>query len=391
MRRIALAAAAVLALAGCGGDDDGGGGSASCDGSIKVGSVSTLSGAATFPDVPNAAKAVFDQANAKGGVKGCKIDYDMQDDKGDPQVATQAARDLVQNQGVVALVGSGSLLDCEVNGAFYRQQQISAIQGLGVDGACWSQQAISPVNVGPFVLSTAMLYYASQTLKDRRICPFFIIIAGTKGAYQQAVDDWTKLTGMKPALVDFTVPAQGDYTPYVLRARDAGCDAVLTNLTEPQIVPWMKAVERQRVKGIDWLFLAPGYTEQVAKALGSLDVDLYAGTEWEPFTDADSPANAGWRKAMTAARRPLTAFSQGGYEAATVFLEVLRGIDGEINRESVTKALREMKPIDTPLTGTPYVFGPGDRHASNRATKIMKLEGGAWKVVTPDWVVLPGS
>ena len=73
--------------------------------------------AVTFPDVSGAARATFDQANAKGGVNGCKIDYVVEDDKGDPQTATQAARDLVQNQGVVGLAGSGGLLDCEVNGS----------------------------------------------------------------------------------------------------------------------------------------------------------------------------------------------------------------------------------------------------------------------------------
>lgn len=89
------------------------------DGVIKVGAVSTITGVADFSEVPKATKAAFDQLNAKGGIEGCKIDYTIEDDKGDPQVAAQAARSLIDNKGVVAMVGSGSLLDCQVNAQTY--------------------------------------------------------------------------------------------------------------------------------------------------------------------------------------------------------------------------------------------------------------------------------
>jgi branched-chain amino acid transport system substrate-binding protein len=402
--RAASTAAVGLALlaAGCGSSDDSSDKSASSGagaksgptckgGSIKIGSVSTLSGPVTFPDISAAAKATFDQANAKGGVNGCKIDYIISDDKGDPQTATQAARDLVQNQGVVGLAGSGGLLDCEVNGQFYAQQKIGSVTGLGVDGACWSTPNISPVNVGPFVLSTAMLYYASETLKLDKLCFVNYILAGTKKAYQDAVTDWEKLTGKKLTMFDQTLPPQGDYTPYVLKAKKAGCQMLLSNAVEPQALSWMKIVDQQKITGIKWFFLAPGYSDAVAKALRNTKAEVYAGTEWEPYTDKDSPANKDWRATMEAGGRPLTAFSQGGYESATVMLDVLKSIKGDITRESVYKALVDMKPISNPLTGTPYVFGPGKAHASNTATKIMQLDKGAWKVSTPDWVVLPSS
>lgn len=404
--RAASAAAVGLALlaAGCGssGSSDTTTSSASASGAaksgpsckggkIKIGSVSTLSGAVTFPDVSGAAKATFDQLNARGGINGCKVDYVVEDDKGDPQTATQAARDLVQNQGVVALAGSGGLLDCEVNGQFYAQQRIGAVSGLGVDGACWSTPNISPVNVGPFTLTTAMLYYASEKLKLDKLCVVNYILAGTKKAYQNAVDQWTKLTGKRLTLFDQTLPPQGDYTPYVLKTKRAGCQMVLSNAVEPQALSWMKIVDQQKISGIKWFFLAPGYSDAVAKALKNTNSDVYAGTEWEPYTDKESSANTDWRSTMEAAGRPLTAFSQGGYESATVMADVLRSIKGDITRDSVYQALVDMKPISTPLTGTPYVFGPGRTHASNTATKIMQLDHGTWKVSTPDWVVLPKS
>jgi branched-chain amino acid transport system substrate-binding protein len=359
------------------------------DGVIKVGAVSTITGVADFGEVPKAAQAEFDQINAKGGINGCKIKYTIEDDKGDPQVAAQAARDLIDNQDVVAMVGSGSLLDCQVNALTYQRKNVMSVQGLGVDSACFNSPSVAPVNVGPFTLTTAVLDYASQTLKAKNLCAFFIVIGGTGQAYKQGIVNWEKITGKKIHMLDMTLPVQGDLTPYLIKARDAGCDAVLNNGVEPFVVQWVKTADAQKISGIKWLFLSPAYTEQVAKALVDSKQPVYAGTEWEPYTASNSPANKSWIASMVAAKRPLTAFSQGGYLSAKVFVDVVKGINGPVTRDSVSKALHDMHPITDALVGSPYVFGEGKTHAPMQATKIVKLDNGAWKVMTPDWVVLP--
>ncbi len=360
------------------------------NGVIKVGAVSTITGPADFSEVPKATKAEFDQINAKGGIDGCKIDYTIADDKADPQVAAQAARDLIDNKGVVAMVGSASLLDCQVNAQTYQRKNVLSVQGLGVDSACFNSPSVSPVNVGPFTLSTAMAYYASQTLKVKNLCAFFIILGGTQEAYKKALTDWEKITGKKLHMLDLTVPIQGDLTPYLIKARDGGCDAVVNNGVEPNVVQWVKTADAQKITGINWLFLAPAYTVQVAKALAESNQPIYAGTEWEPYTEAGSPANKDWIATMKAADRPLTAFSQGGYLAAQVFVDVIKSINGPVTHDSVAKALRGMrKAVKYPLAGSPWIFGDAKAHTPMRSTKIMKLDHGTWKVETPQFVTLP--
>jgi len=360
------------------------------NGVIKVGAVSTITGPADFSEVPKATKAEFDQINAKGGIDGCKIDYTIADDKADPQVAAQAARDLIDNKGVVAMVGSASLLDCQVNAQTYQRKNVLSVQGLGVDSACFNSPSVSPVNVGPFTLSTARAYYASQTLKVKNLCAFFIILGGTQEAYKKALTDWEKITGKKLHMLDLTVPIQGDLTPYLIKARDGGCDAVVNNGVEPNVVQWVKTADAQKITGINWLFLAPAYTVQVAKALAESNQPIYAGTEWEPYTEAGSPANKDWIATMKAADRPLTAFSQGGYLAAQVFVDVIKSINGPVTHDSVAKALRGMrKAVKYPLAGSPWIFGDAKAHTPMRSTKIMKLDHGTWKVETPQFVTLP--
>ena len=213
------------------------------DGPIKLGAISTVTGPADFSEVPKAAKAMYDAVNAAGGIKGCKIDYEIADDKADPQVAAQAARDFIDNKKVVAMTGGASLLECAVNAPTYKRANVRSVHGLGVDPVCFNSPNIAPVNVGPYTLTTAVGLFATNTLKAKNLCAMFIIIGGTQEAYKAGVSRWEELTGQKVKMVDLTVPISGDYTPFVIKARDQGCDAVISNTIEPGVVAWVKTAD----------------------------------------------------------------------------------------------------------------------------------------------------
>ncbi len=358
------------------------------DGPIQIGSVSTITGPVDFSDGPSGAKAVFDQLNAAGGINGCTIEYTMADDKGDPQVAAQAARDLIDNRNVVALGGGASLLECAVNAGTYKRNDVLSVQGVGVDPMCFNAPTIAPVNVGPYTLTTAMLDYASNELKNEKLCAFFIILGGTQEAYAQAVKRWEAMSGKTIHLVDMTLPLQGDLTPYLIKARDSGCDAVLTNQVEPGVVQMINTADAQKIEGVDWIFLASGYTEGVAKALPDTRQPVYLGTEWEPYTEANA-ANGDWMAVMEKAGLAKTAFSQGGYLAAKVLVDTISSIDGPVTRETIKAKLTEGKPMKYSIAGSDYVFGDAAKHAPMQATKVMQLSGGKWVPKTTDWYVLP--
>ncbi|MFJ7214472.1 ABC transporter substrate-binding protein [Amycolatopsis sp. NPDC098790] len=389
MRKILpVLAAALLVTAGCAGSEAGG------DGPIVVGSVNALSGAATFPEASQAAKAVFDAANAAGGVNGRKIEYKAIDDKGDPAAAAAAAREVVGGDDAVALVGSSSLIECEINAKYYEQQKILSVQGIGVDPACFSSPNIAPVNVGPFHDMTLTLLYGSETLKLNDICALLEIAGNTLPAYQAAIAEWTKITGKKLKYVDATVPYGGsDYTSYIVKARAAGCKAITVNPVEPDSIGQLKAAQAQGWTDVTWLLLTSVYSENYAKAISNAGAGVYVPAEFYPFTDAGSPQTKDWRELMAKNKIPLTSFSQGGYLAAKYFLDVLRGIKGDVTRESVTKALREMKPVSDPMVGTPYVFGPAPTHHDNTAGWPIKLASGTnkWELAAQDWLRIPRS
>ena len=119
-RGLVAASALALAMAGCaapeqqsGGGSGGGGNDGGSTGGgdvIKVGVNIELSGPAAVQGAAyqNAVQLIADQINANGGVDGKDLELVIRDNKSDPTEALQVAKGMIENDGVVAMVGGGS-------------------------------------------------------------------------------------------------------------------------------------------------------------------------------------------------------------------------------------------------------------------------------------------
>lgn len=382
---LSLSAASVvlLTLAGCAPSS-----TDSSDASpIKIGAISSLTGPAPFPEVPGAAQAVFDRVNAAGGINGRLIEFISVDDGADPAQASNAARRLVDENQVVAMVGSASLVECTVNSTFYAQQGIVSVPGIGVEPACFSSASIAPVNNGTVQGFSNLLFYASEELGNTKVCPVILKSPGLTEPYLELITQWERATGSTAPLVDSSVTFGDDPTPAILAVRDAGCDAVVFNANEPIAVAFMNTVKQQGLlDGINWLTLTSAYSENVATELqrqGTLG--LYANSEFLPFTTDDSRLDS-WRSTLEKASVPLTSLSMGGFVSAEVLVDVLKRIDGPITRESVTETFTTMQEVTHPLLGMPYIFGPGNAHLPNRSSQMVQATESGW-VTVRGWAV----
>lgn len=382
---VALSTAALLVLAGCASDSNG----AEGETPIRIGAVSSITGPAPFPEVPAAAKAVFDRVNAEGGINGRQIEFLSEDDGADPAQASQAARRLIHENEVVALAGSASLVECSANAAFYATSDVVSIMGTGVEPACFEAQNIAPVNNGTVPGYASLLFFASEVLGHDRVCPVILNSAGLTEPYLALIERWEDETGSSAPHVDTSVVLGDDPTPAILAVRDAGCDAVVFNANEPVAVAFMNTVKQQGLlDSADWLTLTSAYTAtalETLKAQGTLG--LYANSEFLPFM-SDDPALDEWRQTLEAADVPLTSLSIGGYVSAEILVEVLKGIDGEITNESVASAFRQLDAIEHELMGMPFTFGEATAHNPNRASKMVQATETGWVTVS-DWVVVP--
>ncbi|MFJ9690727.1 ABC transporter substrate-binding protein [Kitasatospora sp. NPDC101183] len=375
----AVAVALLLTATAC--NDDSG----STNGPIKVGAINGITGLFQTPEVPQSVKAVFDEVNAAGGINGRKLELISVDDAMNPQRSTEAAVDLLKSKGVVALVGSSSAVDCGLNRAAYSKAGVVSIPAVGVDPACFSSPNIAPVNPGPFNLLTANLYYASEVLKRDKVCLDYTVLPGSGSGIEDSIKKWTELTGKTLAHKELAI-TDGDPTKYLVADKDAGCQAVLYNGV---VGPYFAQAKTQGMTDTAFIVGANSYTDASAQAIPA-GLDVYAGTEWQPYTDTSLPGNERWSQVVEKNKIQKTAFSQGGVMAADLFVQVLKGMSGPVDRASVTKAFKSMQPITYPMVGTPWVFGPGDTHNPVQGSRFVKAVNGSWQVL-PEGFIVPAK
>lgn len=353
---------------------------------IRVGAISSMS---LFPEASAAVKAYFDRVNASGGIQGRPLELIVEDDGADPARAADAARQLVESSGVVAHVGSASVLDCAVNAGYYERVGLVSIQGTGVDPACFSSANISPVNAGPYVSAALALQFLAEVRRRERLCVYATSYAAAQtGAFNQEIGAW--LAAGRHRLVDSAIgmsPAE-DLGAKVSRSIAAGCDGVVYVGVEAHVMQWMTAVSTERPNKIDWVFLTPAYTTAVASRFASTGASVFAMSEFEPWSSR-SGLLTDWRAVMERGQVPRTSLSQGGYVAALAFVRMLRTIRGDINRSSVTRAFKAAPPQRVSMMGTDWEFGPGKSHSSNRANVPVQLVGGRWVIAHGDYITLP--
>lgn len=361
-------------------------------GPIKVGNISSVTGPVPLPEGIEGANAFFKTVNAKGGINGRKIELIAEDDKLDPVRAAQAARALVQQDKVVALVADFSLESCTLNHAFFEKENVSDIYAGGAELACFKSANISPVNVGPLGDWLITEKFVAETLKAKNVCALQTNIGAANATHKIANAYAARVFGKPFKYVDATLEANSNITAMIVKAKQENCEVLMTDGTPPQTITFVTAAKQQGLTA-PLVFMGAQYSPELAKAITDTPPHtLYSIAEMEPFTEK-TPIIEKMSADLAAAKVPLNGLSQFGWQAARTFYEVASKISGPINRESVNKALLALTSLDTEgMTGTPYAFGPGKAHNSNRSGKIVELANGTWKTVSKEWVTIaPGA
>jgi branched-chain amino acid transport system substrate-binding protein len=384
----AVLAASALILASCSTDNGGSAGSSGTSGGAAATGapiqVAALSSLTFFPEAPQAVQAVFDDYNAKGGLNGRPIKYNVFDDKNDPAASATAAKDALDS-GAVALVGSSSLIDCSVNHKTWEDAGIVSIQGTGVDPFCFSTPNIAAANTGPFFdLYSTLTLGSGQGLKN--ICGLLVYDDATgASAYEQAVSAWTAKTGEKLAYLDHSLTrGQASYAGNIANLKGQNCDAIVANEVGASVTSEIGEAANQGLT-LPWLVLTSCYSDEFAAAI-NYGADIYLPAEFAPYTDPNDTSNKDWLTLMDAKGVAKTSFAQGGYLAATYFINILESIKGDVTVDSFTAAAKAMtKPVDNPMTKTPWLFGPGDSHQANTSTWAVQVKANSseWTSIGP--------
>jgi branched-chain amino acid transport system substrate-binding protein len=389
---------AALALAACGGGSSSSSGSSSSGGNtegssgggvIKVGNISGKTGPAPLPGAAEGAEAYFNALNEKGGINGQKIELISEDDESNPATSAQDARKLISEEGVVGFASDLTLVGCSVNRQLFEQEEVVSVM-VGSDPSCFAQKNVSPVNAGQTSDLMITSLFAIEQLHAETPCAWMTPSPNLESTYPLFLKQVEEKTGTKFVLAPVTLTEKSNLAGFMVTAKQKGCDAIITNGTPGQTLPIINARNQQGLEDVPLIFQGSQYEEATAKAAAKSQ-NVYSIAEMAPFTD-ESPTLGEMKKDLAASDVEVEALSQFGWMGAKVFADTLASIKGEITRESVTQAFRELTSYDTHgMTGAPYSFGPGESHNSNRSGKIVEIKNGKWVTVTPEWITLPES
>lgn len=385
-----LALSMSLVVAACGDDDDGGGGgggggdfaggagkteASKCglgNGKkasgepIKIGAINTKQPGTDFTEIGRTAEAYFKCVNDNGGINGRPVQMVLETEATDPAQAAAAAKKLIETEKVLGIVGSTSIIECAVNHQYYEQQGYYVI-GSGIAPECYGTPNYAAVNMGPRHSVTG----ATQYLVREGVKKLVLIqskVPGTEyieGGFLAVA----KQEGIPTESFAEAPPIQ-DANSVALKVVQAAGEGggVVVNFTPPEALKILQGAANQGLQDrVKWACSTPCNTDFLADALGTtFDNKLGVNAELS-LVSIDAPDTNLYKKVLKdyAPDIPLGSFSQFGFLEARIATDAMLKIDGEVTKESVNEAFKNIEGFKTDMLCKPYYFGDGPLHIPN--------------------------
>ena len=353
---------------------------------IKVGGIHGNAAPGDFSASTTAAKAYFDCVNANGGIGGRPIQYLVENDQWNPELAAQAAAKLLKDEKVVAIVGNGSFVEMAVNAPTYKAENIMAMASACAVSECFESSNIVSTNQGPLSSSVGAAQYAVEELGSNNISCMGLAIPNVGNYSCGGVVDYMKSKGKDGSMVLLN-PAAPDVNSGLLEAVASGADTILVNEPAGLAIAIMKAAEEQGfIDKFKWISSTPLYDRSVPTAVGvAWDGKMFVNAELTPW-DKGGPDATNWLAVMDAHAPKEAArdtFSQSGFLSAKFFVDTLLAMDPAKldDRAAVTQAIKDIKGYKSDLMCGPYYVGEAERHMPNHAGTMVVIKGGKFETV----------
>ena len=347
----------------------------------SLGTASGVIGAATEPIVA-ATKAWGADVNARGGLKGHPVRIVFGDDGGDPARAVALARRMVEEDKVVAFVGTYLVITTQAVTEYLDKVQVPMIGGPGGNEV----EDVSPMVFNPQVgadeaLGHGLLNNIVVQSQARKVATLYCREASSCDAQARRVRQFAQLYGVQVVFEAQVSIAQPDYTGEVLGARNAGADAIITTVDEASIVRIARSAKRQGWNPV----IAGSYTV-------NNDVLLKAGPDAEGVLGFSATAPYGSSPLLKPYREAVARFVPGarlaGYGSTAwvqgKLMERLAEIFGDKAAPTTADILDALYALkDETLGGLvpPITFNKGPHGRVNRCMVPIKIAKGA--IISP--------
>lgn len=221
----AIVAIAALAFSGCAKKDSS---------AIKVGAIFSVTGPASFLGTPEkeTAELFVKKLNEAGGIDGRKIELIVKDSGGKAENAVAFAKELIEKDGVVAIIGPSTSGESLAIKDLCNTEQVPLI-------SCAAAEAIvEPVL--PFVFKTPqkdsfVVKWAFQTMKEAGITTLAVVNSnsgfgkGGKGQLEKFAPEY----GIQIVLAEEYDAASTDLSAVMTKVKASGAQALINWSVEP--------------------------------------------------------------------------------------------------------------------------------------------------------------
>ena len=252
----------ALALSACGSkkETSTGGGGGNTTHTVKIGMIAPLSGGLSSLGLgmKNSADLAIKQANAKGLIKGWKIEFDPQDDQEDPNTGGAAASKLASDSAVAGVIGTLQSSIALQAAPQLNKQNIVLISPANTNPSLTQGQDYLKTKKRPFAsyfrdATTDLIQgafaadFAVETLKAKTV-----YLVNDKLVYGQGLDqafatEFTKKGG-KVLATDFVTKDQKEFGSLVSKVKAAKPDLVFYGGQFPEGAPFAKQLADGGVK-----------------------------------------------------------------------------------------------------------------------------------------------
>src|SRR6516162_3176781 len=257
---------------------------------IPLGAIATNQPGTSFTDIPNMAKAYFDCVNANGGINGHPIKLYIATEQTNPAQIAADAKQLVQTDKVVGIVGNTSIIECSVDSSYWAKLGFYIIDS-GIAPECWSTPNSAAVNMGPRYSSDGAVQYGLSQ-KPSKIVFVQSNVPGT-GYIAAGPTALANAAHVPITALTENVPINDANSVALDLVNKAGSNGwVVLNFTPPEALVILQAAQKlgleDRVKG--WGCSTPCDTDFLASALGpKWNHKLFVNAELSPADVVNTP------------------------------------------------------------------------------------------------------
>jgi branched-chain amino acid transport system substrate-binding protein len=300
---------------------------------IKIGVSAALTGGSSAMGASwrDGAKLAASEINAKGGILGRQIQLIERDDEGKNERGVQVTQELINKEKVIATLGFTNTGVALASQRFYQEAKIPVISMPG--GTVVTKQFLPPEHKDNYVfrlsvndsIQSAMI--VEEAIAKRKFAKVAILADSTNYGQlgREDLEKALNAKGIKPVAVEKFNIKDVDMTAQLLKAKQAGAQAILTFGIGPEIAQIANGMEKLnwKVPLIGTLTLAmSNFIDNAGKnSEGAMMPHTFIQ---EPSTPKRKTFIEAYQKAYKMERMPSAVSAAQGYDAVYVLAAAIK-------------------------------------------------------------------